>query len=88
VTVVVLVPGMGDDVQTIKAGIMEIADVFVVNKADLPGADRVVQELRAMLSLGDTRQTPIVKTVATDGAGVVELAAVIGAGQEAYPTKR
>ena len=50
VTVVVLVPGMGDDVQAIKAGIMEIADIFVINKADQPGADRVEQELHAMLS--------------------------------------
>jgi LAO/AO transport system kinase len=76
VTVVILVPGMGDDVQTIKAGIMEIADVFVINKADRPGADRVEQELRAMLSIGhrpDGWQVPIVKTVAADGAGVPEL---------------
>ena len=50
VTVVVLVPGMGDDVQAIKAGIMEIADVFVINKADLPGADKLEAELKASLS--------------------------------------
>lgn len=50
-TVVVLVPGMGDDIQAIKAGILEVADVFVVNKADLDGADRVVRELRGMLEL-------------------------------------
>src|SRR5436305_3960637 len=55
VTVVVLVPGMGDDVQAIKAGIMEIADIFVINKADQPGADRLEHELRAMLSLSDGR---------------------------------
>jgi LAO/AO transport system kinase len=76
VTVVILVPGMGDDVQTIKAGIMEIADVFAINKADRPGADRVEQELRAMLSIGhrpDGWQVPIVKTVASDGTGVPEL---------------
>jgi LAO/AO transport system kinase len=76
VTVVILVPGMGDDVQTIKAGIMEIADVFAINKADRPGADRVEQELRAMLSIGhrpDGWQVPIVKTVAADGKGVPEL---------------
>ena len=88
VAVVVLVPGMGDDVQAIKAGIMEIADVFVVNKADLPGADRVEREVRAMLSLGPGKQPAIVKTVATEGTGVPELAAAIGAGQEAYPTER
>ena len=51
VTVVVLVPGMGDDVQAIKAGIMEIADVFVINKADLPGADRLERELQSYLGL-------------------------------------
>jgi len=76
VTVVMLVPGMGDDVQTIKAGIMEIADVFAINKADRSGADRVEQELRAMLSIGhrpDGWSVPIVKTVATDGTGVPEL---------------
>jgi LAO/AO transport system kinase len=52
VTVVVLVPGMGDDVQAIKAGIMEIADIFVINKADRPGADQTEREIQAMLSLG------------------------------------
>ena len=51
VTVVVLVPGMGDDVQAIKAGIMEIADVFVINKADQPGADRLEREILALQSL-------------------------------------
>ncbi|MGA8538837.1 MAG: methylmalonyl Co-A mutase-associated GTPase MeaB, partial [Terriglobales bacterium] len=51
ITIVILVPGMGDDVQTIKAGIMEIADVFAINKSDQPGADRVERELEAMLSL-------------------------------------
>src|SRR5205807_8444831 len=73
VTVVVLVPGMGDDVQAIKAGIMEIADIFVINKADQPGADRLEHELRAMLSLSDGRKPVILRTVATDGEGVSEL---------------
>jgi LAO/AO transport system kinase len=73
VTIVVMVPGMGDDVQAIKAGIMEIADVFAINKSDQPGADRVEQELRAMLSLADGRQPAIVRTVATEGQGVEEL---------------
>ena len=72
-TVVVLVPGMGDDVQAIKAGIMEIADVFVINKADQPGAERVEREVQAMLSLVDGRKPVIVRTVATEGRGIREL---------------
>ena len=72
VTVVVLVPGMGDDVQAIKAGIMEIADVFTINKADRPGVDRTQREIEGMLSLGHT-EVPIFRTVATDGTGVPEL---------------
>jgi len=80
VTAVLLVPGMGDDVQAIKAGIMEIADVFVINKADRPGAARLEQELRAMLSIaprGDGWEPPIVHTVATDGSGVEEVLAAV-----------
>jgi LAO/AO transport system kinase len=80
VTVVILVPGMGDDVQTIKAGIMEIADIFVINKSDREGAERVEREIRAMQSLA-TRQDgwtpPIIKTVASDGVGTKELATTI-----------
>lgn len=73
-TVVVGVPNLGDDIQAIKAGILEIADVLVVNKADLAGADRLVADLRAMLQLGTAdRRPPIVQTVATTGAGVAEL---------------
>jgi LAO/AO transport system kinase len=78
ITVVVLVPGMGDDVQVIKAGIMEIADIFVINKADLPGADRVERELHAALTLANGTQPPIVRTVATDGSGVRELLDLMG----------
>jgi LAO/AO transport system kinase len=78
VTVVVLVPGMGDDVQTIKAGILEIADVFAINKSDQPGADRVERELEAMLSLADGRKPPIVKTVATTGEGIERLLDLVG----------
>jgi LAO/AO transport system kinase len=78
VTVVVLVPGMGDDVQAIKAGIMEIADVFAINKADQPGADRVEQEVRGMLSLTDGPRPPIVRTVATEGTGIPELLEKVG----------
>ena len=80
ITVVILVPGMGDDVQTIKAGIMEIADIFVINKSDRDGAERVEREIRAMQSLAirkDGWTPPIVKTVASDGTGTKELAAAI-----------
>jgi LAO/AO transport system kinase len=80
VTVVVLVPGMGDDVQSIKAGIMEIADIFVVNKSDRDGADRVEKEIRAMQSLASRHGDwvpPIVRTVASTGDGIVELSAAI-----------
>jgi len=74
VTVVVLVPGMGDDVQAIKAGIMEIADVFVINKSDQPGAGRMEHEIQGMLGLVQGGpQVPIIRTVATDGTGVREL---------------
>jgi LAO/AO transport system kinase len=86
VTVVILVPGMGDDVQTIKAGIMEIADIFVINKSDREGADRVEREIRAMQTLSvraDKWTPPIVKTVAVEGRGVPELAAAI-AGYENF----
>ena len=75
-TALLLVPGMGDDVQTFKAGVMEIADVFVINKADRPGADRVEQEVAAMLSIGprtDAWRPPILKTVATTGEGIAAL---------------
>ena len=80
VTIVVLVPGMGDDVQTIKAGIMEIADIFVINKADRDGAERVEREIRAMQTLAirkDDWTPPIVKTVASDGTGIEELVEAI-----------
>jgi len=77
VTVVVLVPGMGDDVQAIKAGIMEIGDIFVINKSDQPGAERVERELQAILSLTPDRHAPIVRTVASDGKGIDELMALL-----------
>jgi LAO/AO transport system kinase len=79
-TLVVLVPGMGDDVQSIKAGIMEIADIFVINKSDREGAARVERELRAMQSLStraDGWVPPIVQTVATSGNGIAALLAAI-----------
>lgn len=80
VTIVILVPGMGDDVQTIKAGIMEIADIFVINKSDRDGAEHVEKEIRALQSLamrGDGWTPPIVKTVASEGTGVEELAGAV-----------
>jgi LAO/AO transport system kinase len=78
--VVVLVPGMGDDIQAIKAGIMEIGDVFVVNKADRPGADKTVTEVTMMMSLVEEHGDwvpPIVKTVASRSEGIDELDAAI-----------
>jgi LAO/AO transport system kinase len=80
VTVLLLVPGMGDDVQTFKAGVMEIADLYVVNKADRPDADRVEQEVRAMLAMSERRddwKPPVLKTVATTGEGVSDLREVL-----------
>jgi LAO/AO transport system kinase len=76
-TILISVPGLGDDIQALKAGIMEIADIFVVNKADREGADRVVTELSLMLDLSPVRSAwrpPIVKTVGTLGEGISELA--------------
>jgi LAO/AO transport system kinase len=73
---VILVPGMGDDIQSLKAGIMEIAHVFVINKSDRPGADRIHADVEQMLGLQEWKERwrpPIVRTVATGGQGVVEL---------------
>ena len=75
-TALLLVPGMGDEVQTFKAGVMEIADLYVINKTDLPGADRLEQEVQAMLSMAsraDGWHPPIVKAIATAGSGVGEV---------------
>jgi LAO/AO transport system kinase len=82
VTIVILVPGMGDDVQTIKAGIMEIADIFVINKSDRDGAEHVEREIRALQSLAmrsDGWTPPIVKAIASQGAGIEELAGAVAA---------
>src|SRR5712691_8239941 len=77
VSIVTLVPGTGDDVQALKAGIMEIADIFVVNKADREGADRLVSSVEANLGLGTYAdgawRPPVLKTVATTGSGVPQL---------------
>ncbi len=86
VSIVILVPGLGDEVQALKAGIMEIADIFVVNKADREGVERVVAEIRSMLSMGHTQSgelPAIVKTVATTDEGVPELMTAI----EAFRTR-
>ena len=80
--IVVLVPGMGDDIQAIKAGIREIGDVFVVNKADRPGADKTVTEIQMMMSLVEEHGEwvpPIVKTVASRNEGIAELDAAVAA---------
>ena len=86
VSVVVLVPGMGDDIQAIKAGIMEIGDIFVINKADKEGVYATEKELEALLSLasrGDGWDPPIVKTIATDNYGLTELAQAVDSYAEA-----
>lgn len=80
ITIVILVPGMGDDVQSIKAGIMEIADIFVINKSDHDGAERVEREIKTLQSLAlrrDSWTPPVVKTVASEGKGISELADAI-----------
>jgi LAO/AO transport system kinase len=86
-TLVLLVPGLGDDVQNMKAGLMEIADIFVLNKSDREGADRLVAELEAMLGLAPERngwKPRIVRTVATENKGVEEVAATIAQYREHF----
>lgn len=75
-TVLLLVPGMGDEVQALKAGVMEIADCFVINKADRPGAERLEHEITSMLSIAPGKvawRPPILKTIATTGEGIAPL---------------
>jgi LAO/AO transport system kinase len=75
VTIVLMVPGMGDDIQNMKAGIMEIADLFVINKADRPGVDKTEHDLRALVALSsrpDGWEPAIVRTVALEGTGTIE----------------
>jgi LAO/AO transport system kinase len=77
---VVLVPGLGDDIQNMKAGLMEIGDIFVLNKADREGADRLEEQLHAMLSLvmpRDGWHPPVIRTVATENRGVEDLASTV-----------
>jgi LAO/AO transport system kinase len=80
-TVVVLTPGSGDDVQAMKAGMMEVADIVVVNKADLPGAEGVISQVRAALNLASRGRldTPVIESVAPRGTGIPELADAIEA---------
>ncbi len=80
-TLVIEAPGMGDDIQSIKAGILEIADILVVNKADRPGAARTTEQLRAMLLFGERQAwaVPVLETTATDGTGVKQLMEQIAA---------
>ena len=87
-TIVVVNPGWGDEVQAAKAGLLEIADIFVVNKADRPGADVTVSDLSGMLGLGARKkwQPPIVRTIATTGDGLAELWDEIGAHREFLET--
>jgi len=75
IILVILIPGAGDEIQVFKAGIMEIADIFILNKADSPLADRTEKQLKAMLDLGLVGKTapPVIKTVATEGKGVDKL---------------
>ena len=72
-TIVVLIPESGDEIQTMKAGLMEIADIFVLNKSDRPGADLFEKNLRLMMAGGGTRQAPIFNTVATEKKGIAPL---------------
>jgi LAO/AO transport system kinase len=84
---VVLVPGMGDDIQNMKAGLMEIGDIFVLNKADREGADRLEQQLLAMLALvmpRDGWHPPVVRTVATESKGIEELAETVAKFQKHF----
>jgi LAO/AO transport system kinase len=86
---VVVVPGMGDDIQNMKAGLMEIGDIFVLNKADRQGAERLEQELVAMLSLvmpRDGWHPPVVRTVATENKGIDILAETIGKFRKHFET--
>ncbi len=85
VTIVVLMPGMGDDVQAIKAGIMEVADIFVINKADRPGADTLEREVQALLGMAGQSgkwRPPVLKVVATEGQGIDEVLEAVRKFQE------
>jgi LAO/AO transport system kinase len=78
-TIVINTPGTGDDIQTLKAGILEVADILLVNKADLPGADTLSSQLSALLGLGPPRpwKVPVIKVVGRTGEGIPELAGAL-----------
>ena len=79
ITAMVLAPGLGDDIQAMKAGLLEVADLLVVNKADRPGAEMLAMDMEAMIrNRKSTRDTPVCRTVATEGTGVSDLVAAIG----------
>jgi LAO/AO transport system kinase len=87
---VVMVPGLGDDIQNMKAGLMEIADIFVLNKAEREGADRLHQQLDAMLSLVMPREgwhPPVVRTVASENKGIAELSGAIDKFREHFANR-
>ncbi|RLF42226.1 MAG: methylmalonyl Co-A mutase-associated GTPase MeaB [Thermoplasmata archaeon] len=86
-TVVVIVPGLGDSVQTMKAGVMEIADIYVVNKADHPGIDQTVMEIENLVELSSNPNTPIIKTIAKTGEGVSDLLEAISQHQKYLETE-
>ncbi len=77
-TIVVTVPGLGDSVQAMKAGVMEIADIYVVNKADHPGVDQTIMEIENLVELSNNKKTPIIKTIAKTGEGIPKLIEAIG----------
>jgi len=84
---VVMVPGLGDDIQNMKAGLMEIGDIFVLNKADREGADRLEQQLLAMMSLvmpRDGWHPPVLRTVASENKGIPELAETVAKFQKHF----
>jgi len=86
-TIVVLMPGMGDDVQSLKAGLMEIGDIFVLNKSDREGAGRFEQQLRAILQIVPEREgwkPPVVRTIATENKGIAEVAEQIALFQKHF----
>jgi len=91
VTVVVLVPNLGDDIQALKAGILEIADLYVINKSDLDGADKLEREIQSMLALATPRENwtpPILKTIASNGSGIAKVLDSLRAFMTAHPPRR
>ena len=88
VTLVVLTPGAGDDVQTLKAGIMEIAQVFVINKSDLPGTDKLQREIQAAMGLAQGPEVEIVSTVALEGTGIADVLAAARRAEAARTNSR